>query len=235
MSKEKSQLSENFSKSLKDKRLELRLSQEKMGKLLGISKNYVWMLEKGMHNPTLPIVEAFKAIAPEIEIESKTTETIGIPGDRTNVRPAPAIKTRRVPVVSWAMASAYFDHVAGNFGDLEVQIDEYLDVHTNDENAYALIVEGPSMEPYVLAGSWIVASPNQEARNGDLVVARLQQTGEVRFKRIKYLPPEGKMIRLESLNTGFAPIDYPAEAFRLIHPVIECRMNPRAVHLNAIN
>jgi phage repressor protein C with HTH and peptisase S24 domain len=108
-----------------------------------------------------------------------------------------------------------------SYGDLANQINEWINGDTKDMNAYSLIVEGPSMEPLFPAGIRIIASPNSEPRNGDYVVARLSDTGQVLFKKYFQTGKDGSDVRLECLNPDYSPITLPRTAFRLIHPVVE--------------
>jgi SOS-response transcriptional repressor LexA len=79
------------------------------------------------------------------------------------------------------------------------------------------------MEPKFEAGYRVIFSPNNEARNGDYVVARLSEGHGVLFKRFRRTGSEGQTIRLESLNPAYAPMEYSASAFRFIYPAVEFR------------
>ncbi len=127
--------------------------------------------------------------------------------------------TRQVPVVSWARAGE-----AEDYGDLCNQIDEMIEVETKDPNAFALIVEGDSMEPRFHAGDRVVFAPNSEPRNGNFVVARLREGFGVLFKVFRRKGPEGQIIRLESLNPEYKPKEYPTDAFRFIYPAVEAKL-----------
>jgi SOS-response transcriptional repressor LexA len=132
---------------------------------------------------------------------------------------------RRIPVISWARAGAWFDAgTSSNYGDLEGQIEEHVHHKTKDPNAYALIVEGDSMEPRYCAGDIIIAAPNYEPRSGGLVVAREAESGQVYFKKFRRKGPDGNIIELTSLNPDYKPIELPASAFRIIHPVVGVEM-----------
>ena len=123
--------------------------------------------------------------------------------------------TRKVPVVSWASAGA-----GGNFSDLEEQIDEYLETDCKDPNAYALIIEGDSMEPRFLAGDRVIFMPNSAPQNGNVVVARLKKDGQVLLKVYHTFGPHAEMVRLTSFNHRvYPPLEYHAGDFRFIHPV----------------
>jgi SOS-response transcriptional repressor LexA len=142
--------------------------------------------------------------------------------DRDEVKRLPA-GWRFVPVISWARAGAQ----DFNYSDLEGQIDDTLISDVKDVNAYAIIVEGDSMEPRVTAGDRVVTMPNSEARNGDLVVARLEESGGVMVKYFKRTGPEGETVTLTSQNELYKAVSFPYGAFRFIHPVYEVRSKRR--------
>jgi phage repressor protein C with HTH and peptisase S24 domain len=194
------------------------LKHKDIAAAIGIRPTYFSQLVNG-RAPSVKIVKSVELLLFQKDSQNKTSS-------RSNVVSFPAgPPPRRVPVVAWAIASAYLDHYGGNFSDLANQIDETVDTDSKDPNAYALIIEGDSMEPRFCAGDRIITAPNYEPRNGDFVVARLRETGQVLFKRFRRIGPEGKMIRLESLNPAYGPVEYPESAFRLIHPVVEAKMN----------
>jgi len=129
---------------------------------------------------------------------------------------------RRVPVVSWARAGQALD-----YGDLCNQIDESVETDCRDANSFALILEGDSMEPEFYAGDLVVFAPNVEPRNGDFVVCRLANNSGVLFKRLRRTGPEGSVIRLESLNVSYQPIEYPAAEVRYIYPAVDMKRRLR--------
>ncbi len=123
---------------------------------------------------------------------------------------------RMVPVVSWARAG-----LAHDFGDLCNQLEESVESSCRDPNAFALILEGDSMEPDFLAGDIVVFAPNSEARSGDFVVCRLEETHGVLFKRLRRTGSSAEIYRLESLNPAYRPVEYPAQALRFVYPAVD--------------
>lgn len=122
---------------------------------------------------------------------------------------------RKVPVVSWARAG-----MGGVYGDLAGQIDEYLDTDCRDENAYALILEGDSMEPEFRAGDRVIFLPNTPPQNGDVVVARAEESGDVFFKLYHEFGKQNQMVRLTSYkDPPYPPIELHKKALRFAHPM----------------
>ncbi|HEY1172930.1 MAG TPA: S24 family peptidase [Verrucomicrobiae bacterium] len=123
-------------------------------------------------------------------------------------------KSHSVPVVSWASAGQ-----GGDFADLSAQIDEYLNSDCQDPNAYALILEGDSMTPEFKSGDRVIFLPNEQPRNGDVVVARLEESGDVLFKLYHTYGPNNEMVRLTSYNPVYPSLEYRRDQFRFIHPM----------------
>lgn len=142
---------------------------------------------------------------------------------KPNARIAPPLGPdfRSVPVISWARAGS-----ATDYEDMMNFIEEYTITQAKDPNAFALIVEGDSMEKSYLAGDLIVCAPGDEPRNGKPVVARLRgqssipNTGGVLFKRFFREGTNGESIRLESDNPHYEPLRFKREDFWFIYPIV---------------
>ena len=130
--------------------------------------------------------------------------------------------SRQVPVVSWARAGS-----ASDYADLCNQIDEWVATDCRDPNAFALILEGDSMEPEFVAGDVVVFAANSEPRNGDYVVCRLKEGYGVLFKRFRRIGLEGQTVKLESLNPAYKPLEYPTAHFQFIYPAVDLRRKLR--------
>lgn len=75
-------------------------------------------------------------------------------------------------------------------------------------DCYVLQVEGDSMiEDGILDGDWIIVESCSQARNGDMVVALVDQS-EVTVKRIQQRPGE---VLLCPANSMMAPMSYPPD------------------------
>ena len=128
------------------------------------------------------------------------------------VRLAPT-QSRRVPVVSYATAGA-----ANDYEDLADFLDETIETDCKDPNCFALIVEGDSMEPVLRAGDRVVVAPNSEARTGDIVVARRQDTDEV-FVKLAHFSDGNRRVKFSSYNPAYLPLEFSRKVFRFIYPV----------------
>jgi SOS-response transcriptional repressor LexA len=207
------------------RKLHGNLTQAELGEMLGVTGNYIYLIEKGIKRPSKGLTKLFESMyasLPQMGGQpGAITPNISLPnsGIRPSVNPLTFIPGRNsAPVVSWAAAG-----VAHDYADLANQIEEVIYTDSRDPNAFALIVEGDSMYPEITAGDTIIFSPNGEPRNGNIVVARLAENHGVLVKRFRRTGPEGKTIVLESTNKDYPPLTFPIEAFRFIYPAVEMR------------
>jgi phage repressor protein C with HTH and peptisase S24 domain len=121
---------------------------------------------------------------------------------------------RQVPVISWTHAgqSVAFEEMPRHFNGR-------VATSSTDPRAFALTVEGDSMEPKVFAGDRVICEPSRSPVNGRPVVAR-HENDEVQL-RIYHKLPTGK-IRLASMKPDIYPtLDHEPSAFHWIYPVKE--------------
>jgi len=176
----------------------LRLTQAELASLLGIHRTYLVLIEKGKKIPSPRLERAILDFMDKAERQSFAPESLWKQVDQNGRSNARALvseaRTRRAPVVSWAAAGQ-----ARAYEDLANQIEETVETECRDANAFAIIIEGDSMEHKFYAGDRVVFAPNSEPRNGDAVVAKLQD-GRVLFKYFYRTGPEGGRIKLVSEN-----------------------------------
>jgi len=143
---------------LADIRRRLGLTQNDFAKKLGISRQHLSKLE----NAAGPLSAKLAHRAAEI------CRTLGL----TQVGTVSGI--RAIPVRSWAQAGAGAD-----FGELPLGWEKTVATDCPDERAFAVEIQGDSMEPKFLPGDIAVLMPTHQPRNGSLVVARLEAEGVV--------------------------------------------------------
>lgn len=134
-----------------------------------------------------------------------------------NTSPAPAL-TRRIPVISWVQAGGWGEAV-DNFhpGDADEWI--LVDASTGPRS-FSLRVVGDSMDPEFHDGELIVVDPDQEARNGDFVVAQINGH-ESTFKRLAI---DCGRTYLKPLNREYQTLDVTGEtSLRIVGRVMEKR------------
>lgn len=120
---------------------------------------------------------------------------------------------REVPVISWSHAGA-----AVAYEEMPRHFLGSVSTTSNDPRAFAVTVEGDSMEPKVFTGDRVVCEPSRSPVNGKPVVAKYDSE-EVQL-RIYHKLPSGK-IRLAPINPIYPTIEYEPESFLWIYPVRE--------------
>ncbi len=203
---------------LRKMRKALRLTQFELANLLGIHRTYLVLIEKGKKIPSPRLQRFIDEFIYKAEKETENRNPLSIsrtfPG--LSISPQPT-SVRRVPIVSWASAGA-----ATDYQDLANQIDELVETNSRDPNAFAVFIEGDSMEHRFYAGDRVVFAPNLEPRNGDAVLAKLTD-GRVFFKWFHRTGPEGQRVRLSSENPNYGPMEFSREELQFVYPAWEVK------------
>ncbi len=104
-------------------------------------------------------------------------------------------------------------------GSIEEPLERPYDV--KDANAYGLLIEGNSMLPGYPKGTKVVVCPSETVKTGDIVICRLQSTGKVYIKEVKF---QGDMVILSSHNTAnYAPMAVSSKDILFCHKVVWVR------------
>lgn len=112
----------------------------------------------------------------------------------------------RVPVLAKIPAGIF---AANSDGDYPAgAAEKYIRVaDPKDENAYALVVDGDSMEPYLSIGDIVLISPRQRD-NASYPICVIRMRGEdVALKTVRVV---GETVYLKSTNEAYPPIELPA-------------------------
>lgn len=184
--------------SLSQIRGALGLSQGEFAKKLGISRPHLSKVE----NSSKPL---------SIKLSRKVEElcrTLPVPGTTKGVR---AIQVR-----SWAQAGTGAD-----FEELPLDWQKRVATDCPDEQAFAVEIQGDSMEPRFSPGDIVVLMPSQQPRNGSLVVARLESEGVVFkvFAARDRLPM--RICSFTSYNPVFQAIEVPEASVIWNYPVYQ--------------
>lgn len=174
-------------------------SKGKLAESLGVSRSMLNLYEKD--NPPPPS-ELLDKVA-KLEI------ALGI-DDSTNVQREEAPQTRFIPVAGWAHAG-----IAASYEELPLDWQHRVPTECRDPHAFAVVLEGESMEPKYSAGDLLILQPGSEAYSGCLAVCRFKDDGVV-FRRVELLP---EAVRLIALNPAYPTEAYPRDAFSWIYPL----------------
>lgn len=172
-----------------------KLTQGKLGDLVGVSNVTVGYWERDVNQPQY---ETLMAIA---NILDTTVDFLkyGIEGSEPSVRDIRPI-TRMLPVLSYVQA--------GNWTNVksveEYEIDKWLPAPPNaGKNSFYMIVQGTSNYPHFRDGDFICIDPDisiEHVQTGEMIVA--QCDGEATFKA---LVKEQNRMYLQALNPNFQP------------------------------
>jgi len=146
---------------------------------------------------------------PQGWMDSLHDEQNGFVGQETptlikNVEPGPDI-TGRVPLISWVQAGSWAEVIDNHApGDAE---DWLLTTARVGRHAFALRVQGDSMTaPHGISipeGSIVIIDPDQHCDNGNIVVARLEDSMEATLKKLVI---DGNQRFLKPLNPAYPVI-----------------------------
>lgn len=123
------------------------------------------------------------------------------------------IAVRAVPLISWVHAGA-----AASYDELPKHWHGSVSSMSRDKRAFALTIEGDSMEPKFLSGDRVVCEPTNPPHNGRPVVVKYSD--DAVQLRIYHKLPNGK-IRLAPINPVYPTIEHKPSDFDWIWPVCE--------------
>jgi SOS-response transcriptional repressor LexA len=179
---------------------QLGLTQNEFAKRLGISRQHLSKLENSSKPLTPNMIRRLEEISRQA----------GIPhlGSSRGVR--------AIPILSWAQAGTGAD-----FGELPLDWEKRVATDCPDEHAFAVEIQGDSMEPKFSPGDLAVLMPTRQPRNGSLVVARLEREGVVFkvFTARDQLPT--RICCFTSYNPVFQPIEITERGVIWNYPVYQ--------------
>lgn len=207
----------NIAQWIRASREAAQLKQEELAERLGKTRGNISAWENGRHEPSYGQI---------IEIARLTKHAVPIPGMESephrNVSAA-EIGQRRIPLISSVQAGRMSEALEPFPAGAAF---EYLLTDLKlSENAFALEIEGRSMEPDFKEGDRIIVDPALRPQPGDFVVAKNGRE-EATFK--KYRPrgvgADGREVfELVPLNDDYPTINSENEPARIIGVMVEHR------------
>ncbi len=195
----------NYGERLKYARNKRGWSQDKLAKVSGVRQGSISKIERGDQDKSTFDLDLSRALGINPDWLANGTGTIQVnePGaNYKNIEPGPDI-TGRVPLINWVQAGNWAE-IIDNHEQGEAE-EWRLTTAKARENAFALRVKGDSMTcptgPISIPeGYIIIVDPNQQANNGDLIVARLDDSMEATFKKLVI---DGNQKFLKPLNPAY--------------------------------
>jgi phage repressor protein C with HTH and peptisase S24 domain len=167
------------------------------------------------------------AIQGRVRSEDRSVQTFGRSKDHGQPVSSNAGWARegRVPVVGNAQLGneGYFEALDFPPG----HGDGYLNIHSDDPDAYGLRVTGDSMLPRIKNGEFVLVEPNKSFYSGDEVMVRTT-TGRTMIKEFIYL--RDGMYRLDSVNSEHNSIHIAESDVLEIHLVGGILKSSRFLH-----
>jgi len=188
---------------VREARTNKELDQATLAEKIGVVTRTLQRWEKGEQTPDgVAITKIAKAtnVHPNWLLTGEG-EMYLPPSRPQNVYPLQSAFRRKVQLVDLPLVSAV---PAGKVSTMfhPDYVDNYVTVDdVKDPQAFALKVKGSSMSPRIEDGDIVIVSPQQDARNGDICVIRVD--GEDTLKKVKF---EGSYIHLVPLNPDFEPV-----------------------------
>jgi SOS-response transcriptional repressor LexA len=178
----------------------LGLTQGEFAKKLGISRPHLSKLENSPAPLSAKLTRSLSAVRKEAGL----------------LQTGSSIEIRAIPVRSWAQAGTGSD-----FEELPLDWQKLVATDCPDEQAFAVEIQGDSMEPKFFQGDIAVLMPTKQPRNGSLVVARLEREGIV-FKvfTARECSP-ARICSFTSYNPVFQPIEVPESSVNWNFPVFQ--------------
>src|SRR4051812_11931679 len=197
----------------------LRLTQAELAALLGIHRTYLVLIEKGKKIPSPRLERQILDFMEKAEHDTLSPQSLWVQSRQPRVSGFGLVQpaAKKTPVVSWAAAGH-----ARAYEDLANQIEETVETDCKDPNAFAIIIEGDSMEPKFYAGDRIIFAPNLEPRNGDVAIVKLSD-GRVYFKYYYRTGVEGSKVKLVSENPNYNPMEFDKGEVAFAYPAWEVK------------
>ncbi|HTJ78501.1 MAG TPA: XRE family transcriptional regulator [Rariglobus sp.] len=210
---------ESFGERLRRVREKSGLTQEDFAKRMFVGRTYLNGLETGRNPPNDRLVH-------QLDVLEKTGVNLvdypifrepGLRVDESTPPPGITTTPRKVPVISWARAGE-----ATSYEEIPKDWQKTVFSECPDPYAFAIEIEGDSMEPNYRGGDVVIVMPSLKPRAHCLVVAKLKSDGVV-FKVLSITAPYAKtkerVFRLASYNPLYSAVDYVEDDFHWIYPV----------------
>lgn len=186
--------------SIANIRGQLKLTQSDFAKKLGISRQHLSKLE----NSPRPISTKLARRIQELYHNSGFSNVSVVSG------------IRAIAVKSWAQAG-----IGVNSEELPLDWQKRVATDCPDENAFAVEIQGDSMEPKCFPGDIAILMPSHQPRNGSLVVAKLEEEGVVLKVFTAREQSQARICSFTSYNPVFRPIEIPEARVLWNYPVYQ--------------
>lgn len=193
-----------FGMGLRHFRATRRMSVDELGMLLGVSGNYIYMMERGKLAPAQTVQERFTVLCTTSDIYA--------------VGAIPGVRERDIAIISWAQAGR-----ATSYEQMAPDWDDATRCACPDQEAFGIRLVGDSMEPVYHEGEVVVVMPNCVAKSGCLVVARFSAGDGVVFKQFTTSKSRPHRFKLSSFNRQYHACEFTWDQVHWVYPVFSAR------------
>lgn len=183
----------------------------KIAEMLGCSRTMLYNYEQGDPPPPNELLSTLSRLEREAGIEQPFSSVVQ---DQTNSYGAktPTLDShaRMIRVIGWAHAGE-----AEGYEQIPDSWAQSVPTECQDPDAFAVQLEGDSMEPKFSDGDVLVVQPNAQPYSGCFVVARFVDDGVI-FRRMEMA---GLQIVLKPLNDRWPVTSHELKEFSWIYPV----------------
>ena len=206
---------------VKKKRTELGLTQAELAKRVGITQQSLQKIEDGRTQNPRKLISLSKEIGcdPEWLLLGTASEVRENPSSYNNGHPLQqSLSNNQRPIITALQAATWTSQT--NLSNHSEWLDSPIET---SKNAFWLTVIGDNMTSVsgisIPEGYLILVEPNQNAKNGDLVVADTEDSNEVTFKKLVI---DAGQTYLKPLNPNYRPIEV-SKNIRIIGVVKQAR------------
>jgi SOS-response transcriptional repressor LexA len=189
---------DNFAERLRFWRASQNLTQAEAARQLDIDRSYLSQVERG-RTPGNALRTRFFLIEKSASI--KVNGTVAV-----------AYGLRNLPVLSWIQAGQTVV-----LEDIPRDWNEVIPSDVSDDRAFAIRLNGDSMEPKFSDGDIAILLPSAVPTNGDVVIANLRDEGVL--CKIMHIQLDRNLIKLSSYNLAHPSIERRRDQFNWIFPV----------------
>lgn len=204
---------------IRDTRKSKKLTQQRLGDLVGVTKTTISQWEKGDYSPSgQNLYNLAKALGVSAEwlLSGKGTP------DFQNVEPA-VLGNHKVPVLSYIQAGMWAEPC--EVRDFEGNIEFITTFNDVGPRTFAIWIKGRSMEPLFDEGDLIVCDPDITPHPGDYVIAK-NGSEEATFKKYRprgYKADGSEIFELVPLNEDYPTLSSETCPIRIVATMVEHR------------
>ena len=222
---------------LKSRRVELGLTLEEVGDIVGVGKSTVRKWENGiienMKRDKIVLLAKALKVSPLFVMEAEEDISFNLVKKISNISER-LTNTRKEKVYSFAESQLVEQNKVINlpkkinllgqtaagapleYGDIEIEEKEFKTIPNGAQ--YALNVKGDSMEPLIKDGSIVFYKEQPHVENGEIAIIEIEGNG-VTCKKVKF-DYDNKIIILQSINEKYDDLVFNDDQVRIIGKVV---------------